>query len=560
MVQDDSSKPIGSGAATADRHRSPFRLTVILVVGLALTTLAVCALYIPYLGNKLVFDDGTLFTSLAVFDYAQTPFNLYPRTFPYFTLGFTEVEWHSIEAHRIVSLVLHLLNAFMMFRLCKVLLEQIEGISAEKALWLALLAANLFALNPVAVYGAAYLVQRTIVLALLFSLLSAWFYLRALRKDRWTDCLTAALFYALAIYSKEHAIMLPAAVVALSPLVLASRRLYEKKAALYLAACLPTALWVIYIHHSQIGVMYEEFAGNTLLQMGAGMPLDTALGRWFVSAVTQMGLFFEYLRYWLLPDVRTMSIDMRIDFAALWTAPLIALRIVAFVACPFVALWLLQRRNRLALLGTGLLYAWLMYLPELSAVRFQEPFVLYRNYLWAPAYLLLALAPLSGLNEKVLIALAIMALPILFVSAEGRLNSFESELKVWQDARAKLPNDNIAGADRIYYNTAHELIARNRSLEALANLRQAVNMNPANSSAILLMGQAYFEQHDYGNALVNIDRSLQLDSANGHAHYARGLVLERLGRSDDAFSEFSRSLTLGVEIAQLKLQAMRSAR
>jgi hypothetical protein len=551
-----------AAAHTATGRRQSRRYWTIMVLGLLFVTAATCALYIPYLGNKLVFDDGSLFTSLTVFDYAQTPFSIYPRAFPYFTLGFTEVEFRSIEAHRIVSLILHLLNAFMMFRVAKVLLEHIDGISREKALWLALLGAALFALHPVAVYGAAYLVQRTIVLALLFSLLSIWFYLRALRLDRWTDCLTAALFYTLAIFSKEHAIMLPAAVVTLSPIIHASRRAYQNKALLYWAACLPAAVWIIFATRHLVGSTYEPFVSNTLSQMSSGMPLDTALGRWFVSAVTQMGLFFEYLRLWLLPDVHAMSIDMRIDFAGLWTPTLIALRMLAFLAGPAAALWLLLRRGRLGLLGAGLLFAWLMYLPELAAVRFQEPIVLYRSYLWAPAFLLMAIALLSLLNAKGLASAALVCLPVLFFLAIDRLGSFANEYTAWQDAAAKLARDDIPGADRIYYNRAHELVQLRRNEEALSDLRKVIAIAPPssyNSYAQLLIGQAYYQSKDYEKAMAALERSLQLNSENGQAHFAYGLVLGHFGRKDDALREFTRSRDLGVVVAQLAIKKLQSA-
>ncbi|HTY98229.1 MAG TPA: glycosyltransferase family 39 protein, partial [Rhodocyclaceae bacterium] len=342
----------------ADEHRAALGRLALILGGLVAIAAAACALYLPFLDNKLVFDDATLFSTLKVFDFAQTPFNLSPRTFPYFTLGFVQVTWGGIEANRLVSLALHLCNAFLIYRLARLLVGRLDGVSATRAAGLALLAAAIFALHPVAVYGAAYLVQRTILFATLFSLLSVWFYLRGLARERYADAITAALFYGLAVFSKQHAIMVPAAAVVFSPLVRPDWRQHWRRAApylaLYLALCAPSGIWVVLVTKGIVGTMYEIDADAIAAQMGPDMALGSPLERWFVSAVTQAGLFFEYLRLWFAPDVGRMSIDLRVDFAAAWTWPLIALRIGAFLACLPACLWLLRRRGRAALFGAGL--------------------------------------------------------------------------------------------------------------------------------------------------------------------------------------------------------------
>ncbi|EFK97765.1 hypothetical protein LDC_0180 [sediment metagenome] len=75
---------------------------------------------------------------------------------------------------------------------------------------MSLLAALVFVMHPVAVYGAAYLIQRTILLATLFSLLSWLCVLRGLEERKPLWLWLSVLCYVDAVLSKEHAVMVPA--------------------------------------------------------------------------------------------------------------------------------------------------------------------------------------------------------------------------------------------------------------------------------------------------------------------------------------------------------------
>jgi len=212
-------------------------------IAAAAIALLTAALYLPFLGNPLVFDDLIFFRGQRFAHYALNPLGLELRLPPYFSLAMIEVLWSGVvQAQRTLSLILHVGVALALYR---VLLELQRVLApapspADEALR-AGIAAAAFSLHPVAVYGAGYLVQRSIVMATLFGLLSLVLYLRGLRQRRHADALSAALLYGLAVLSKEHAILLPAAVV---PLLLGAggeRRFALRHAALYLAACAPVA-------------------------------------------------------------------------------------------------------------------------------------------------------------------------------------------------------------------------------------------------------------------------------------------------------------------------------
>ena len=102
-----------------------------------------------------------------------------------------------------------------------------------------------------------------------------------------------------------------------------------------------------------------------------------------------MSFFFDYLQYWYFPDVRRLSIDMRVDFDRLWASWWFFPKVVLFLISPLICLFLFKRRGVVSVFAAGFLYSWIVFLTELVSVRFQEPFVLYRSYIWAPGYALM---------------------------------------------------------------------------------------------------------------------------------------------------------------------------
>src|SRR5581483_6629942 len=173
----------------ADIGRLPTWGCTVLITALA------CALYLPFLENPRVFDDWVFFSGERFFYYATHPFGLGLRLPPYFTLALTEVTIGGMPAHRLVSLALHLACSLMVFKLSWDLLRTVSVQDADgesRARTWSMVGASLFALHPVGVYAAGYLVERTIVVATLFSLASLLLFVRGLRRRSHGDALSAA--------------------------------------------------------------------------------------------------------------------------------------------------------------------------------------------------------------------------------------------------------------------------------------------------------------------------------------------------------------------------------
>jgi hypothetical protein len=518
-------------------------------VDLGVVALLAAALYGPFLGNPRVFDDRVLFSHPDFFARLATrPFGMELRVPAHFTLAFTEVAWGRMEAHRLISLALHIACAWILYRL----LQRLLGAASR----LPLAGALLFAVHPVAVYGAGYLAQRSIVLATLFGLLSILLFVRGLERRSHADAISAALLYTLAVLCKEHALLVPSVAVLALFFAGAERRFSLRHAAIYLVACAPAALFVVALVKSLIGTPYEQAFAAVTAQMDVAARTEVAQSPWLASALTQMGLFFKYLALWLLPSTSHMSIDLRIDFAATASGAWSALKVGAFLGYAAAAALLLRRGGRPAVIGFGLAYAWILFLVELSAVRFQEPFVLYRSYLWAPGIVIAVCGAASYLPRRLALGAALAAAAVCVVQAHERLQTFASPLALWEDAVAKL-EPGVPGGYRTMFQLGRELLYSGQPDKAIALADRCIAQYPVTPQCYLARGTIALQLERYEEALPYLTRAIELDPRSGIAHHHRGLALQELGERAAARAEYHLSEKLGFAGATTRLRLLR---
>lgn len=517
-----------------DRIKSPTWLTA---AALALIAALAAVLYLPYLGNPPIFDDRIFFSGYRFYEYARFPLGIGLRFPPYFSLAWVQVVFGGIETHRLVSLALHVGCAWALFALLR---------SLELRRFAAFAGAALFAVHPVAVYGAAYLTQRSIVVATLFALLSLLMFLRGLRSGSLSDAIVAALLYSLSVLSKEHAILLPAAVAALAPLARARLWFAVRYVSLFLVACAPAALMVVLFARGVIGEIYEPHFAS-IAPEGVSSP-------WMASALVQAALFFKYLYLWLLPSTADMALDLRIDFAQYW-APRVALpAVLCYVTTGALAIYLILRRGRLALPAWGFLYVWILFAVEFTAVRFQEPFVLYRSYLWAPGVAVAVAAGTDRVALRFLAAPLVAALTFLSWQAHDRLQTFSSGLAIWEDAVAKLPPGAVPGGYRPLYEVGREYLYTGRTKDAVDVTERCIRLYPRLFDCALARAAIQIEMRQYEKALPSIIYAIALRPRDGSARHHLGLVLENLGCRQESLAQYRLAITLHYREAEHRVQ------
>jgi tetratricopeptide (TPR) repeat protein len=100
-----------------------------------------------------------------------------------------------------------------------------------------------------------------------------------------------------------------------------------------------------------------------------------------------------------------------------------------------------------------------------------------------------------------------------------------------------------------YSHTGTKLAMKGQAHEALKFLSKAVELRPESSANHNALGNAYMILEWLDQALEEYDKAVVLDSANAEAVYNTGMILERLGRVDEAEIHFRRF----VEIAPRRL-------
>ena len=514
------------------------RVFVLLLVALCIVA------YAPFLANPYVFDDHNLFGKISFIDYTFQ-FTLAPRWLPYATLAHTQVMLDgSITAMRVGNLFLHAVNAVLVFVLLHELcLATSAGEDARRenlhALVVATVGAALLAVHPVAVYAVGYVAQRTILMSTLFMLLMLIAYLRWLRSGRTSLWVWSAIWYFLSVFSKEHSVAAPALAFLLTlvvqrPSIAVFRRLIAP-----FATYTAIALLVVSMVKGVLGVAYEPYALEMIKEAQDAGGADTLA--YPLSVFTQTYLFFKYMFLWVIPNVRWMSLDMREPLAtSLLAWPYLA-ALLGATCYTVAALGMVLRGGRIGLVGWLLLYPWIMFLTELSTIRVQEPFVLYRSYLWFPLFGALLPLALLRLNVKAIAALMVPILCLLVALSWNRLQSLSDTFLTWNDAAKLLVTGKEAGAGRIYFNRALALSAKGQKHEALVDMDRALELNPKLAPIHFAKAQVNFELQRYAEALKNLNQTIALNPLQANAFFARFVTLKRLGREVEALGDLRTS-------------------
>lgn len=440
----------------------------------------VVLLYSQFFGNPLVFDDLTFFQGQEYNDYLGKWFSFNLRWLPYATFVWTrEVLGDAMIWLRLGNLFIHLITTVTLFLFLRRLFERIIPVDmVNKTLspcWLAFFGALIFALHPVSVYAVGYLVQRTTLMATLFTLLTWRLFLEGIiREQRWW-LYVSALTYFLAVLSKEHAIMAPAVTLALLVLVTEQPKQHIKLVGSTFVLYALIGAFTVYQRHSLhiLGQAYEPIATELIGRLSGEFDPDLIYP---LSMLTQSFVFFKYLWVWIVPSPALMSVDICQNFALrLWSVPEI-LGLAGFIVYPVIAIRLLLQKGTKGLLGFALLCPWLLFFTELATVRIQEILVLYRSYLWMFGLF----AGLPFLCQKLtakqaavtLTGIALLLMPLSWL----RLDSFSHPLKLWDDAEHHIKDDKSCMVmDRILNNRGSELMELKRYPEAIADFNRSLS-------------------------------------------------------------------------------------
>jgi tetratricopeptide (TPR) repeat protein len=526
------------------------------VLGSALLVVGVFLLYAGSYRYQLVFDDKLL-NPVQLPEMWRACLGLNNRCVTYTTWGITyQAVGLDLFWFRAGNVLSHALVALALFLFLDRLFEAVRAGSPDRAVedtrakdrLLAFCGAVLFAVHPVTVYGVGYLVQRGTVLATLFGLLALAAFVRALAGEDRRYLWLAALSYIAAVLSKEHVIMLPAVAAAIA-LLLGKRVGGSRLERLVLggAVVIFGAVLIIRLGYL-IGTVPEYFTRELGAITATGESTFDPEQAYLGSAVTQTGLFFKYLLLWLVPYPGWMSVDLRAPIAnGPFEWPYV-LGIAAFLAYGAAAAWLVLRRGTLGLLGLALLFPWFLFFTEFVTSRIQEPFVLYRSYLWM-AGLPIALPFLARRLPPRAIVIGCAVLAIAFgAGMRERLATFENNLKLWDDVVRKNTRPDYLFVDRGYSNRAVALLREGRLDESLRDLEMTIKLNPRSSHAYVNRATVLRQKGDDTGALADLARAIELDPNFAEAHSEHCALLLKINELTSALASCDEALRLAPQL------------
>ena len=532
-----------------DRHR-----------GMLLSLLlAVFIVYLPYINNALFFDDLPFFSD-TVNRFVTDPWQLYSRWLPYISLAFTVNAFSNppLPLH-LGNVLLHFANTVLVFvllqQLCSLTLNRnkptanptisLPAFFTSPSNWGAWLGALAFACHPVAVYAVGYVVERSIVMATFFTLAMQLAYIHGLvsstRLQQAIWLVLCVLFYLCAVFSKEHSLMAPAVLAAITLLIKPYINVNWRALLVTWLGLIAIAIFVA-LRSRGIATTAEHDATSLFTQHGI---VSTTENVHLLSLITQAGLFFKYVFLWLLPNPAWMSIDMREPFASTLWAWQNWVKVGCFMAYGAIALKLLLKRGKMGLLGFALLYPWLLFFIEFSSVRVQEPFVLYRSYLWAPGVLLLIPLALDCLPKRkiVIIAFVVVILALIPLSW-NRLNVFSDEYKLWNDAALLLKSESQPGAARIFYNRGLAELHQQKPKAAVQDFKRVLAIDPTIYQAHENLGSAYLATGQFKDALASLNKAIAIKPDDAQAYFAKAFALKRLNDKAGAIEALTKSCAL----------------
>ncbi len=490
-------------------------------------------------------------------NYYRPAFLLLMRT------GYARFGTHALGWH-LLSITMHLLVTWLTYVMVRKMTGQFT---------IAWLAALIFGVHPVHHEVVAWISGTTESLFAIFFLLAFLAYLQSREGSKILWMTVSCVLYALALLSKETAIVLPALVFThawigydlaeIEGRLLSARRLRS--------AFAPAVLFL------PIALLYLLARNKVLSGLGHSIVPISPL-TWLL---TLPSILLFYVRNWFFPFRLSEFYDL------FYQPKLSVAHVLLPLAVPFalaLVLWIL--RNRLGTKPVGYAVAWIVIplLPALDTFVFKPDELVHDRYLYLPsvgAALLVALLIDRALRSRrvifgqpIHVVVTGLALATFLASFAGYAASFwRSDYALFLRADQIAPLNSTAMNDlAVEMIGRHEMDGAQKLLEmgyrnnpgdyhfqlnlgrmyyrrgdfrkAESFLLQVRELEPNLPDAYILMGQIQLKQDRPKEAQESMRQAVQLNPYSAPTHAIYGAVLALNGDCTDADQQFQAALTL----------------
>jgi tetratricopeptide (TPR) repeat protein len=442
-----------------------------------------------------------------------------------------------VTGYHLTNMTIHFLTALSLLFVILDLYRspQLKHIPPANAYLIAILAAVLWAVNPIQTQAVTYIVQRMASLAAMFFILGLYFYVKGRNSGHSLRqiCLYTGCFisYILATGSKENAVLMPLSLVLIETVFFQDlslpqtrKRIYQTATAVCLAVLLIGSL--LFMQGEPFSI-FKSYAGRSF----------SLLER----VLTEPRVLVFYLSQIFYPMPHRLSIEHDFSVSTSLLEPWTTLPAICLIGL-LIGLGIFQIQKR-PIFAFGILFYFLNHLIESSILPLELVFE-HRNYLpslflfWPLTAAMIRLLDSYRFKKSFMFAslAAFMALLILGLGFGTYIRNMDwaTEKTLWEDAIKKAPGRARPAYSlaKYYYKAGNSEIAMalfNKSLFSRAS-------KPKYSRALALNGMAgiYYRQKNYEKVIELSRRALASYPGFEAASFNAALACIKAGRWKEA--------------------------
>ncbi|MFH1791185.1 MAG: tetratricopeptide repeat protein [Candidatus Omnitrophota bacterium] len=432
------------------------------------------------------------------------PLQIMSYTADYFLWGL------DVKGYHVTNMLLHISAAIALLWLLNLLFQDMP---------LSLIACALFVTHPVHTEAVTYISGRADPLAALFLMLGLVCYIKYVDKPAASPLFFMALCYAMALLSRESAMIFPA----LAGLChLASKR--KMRAEPFIIMALLSAVFLFIRHEALRNIVFGEPAGGTFAERIPGF--FAALAGYFRILIVPYGLHLGY------GDKVFAVVSFRV---------LAGLSVFIILCGAWMKAWRSRGRERVVLFSLSWFFITL--LPQSNLYPVSAYMAEHWLYLPSMGFFLVMAWGLVNLYRKNTVvcrasaAVIVSALVIYYASVTRKQNAYWNDPMAFYIATIRYEKDN----PKLYNNLGKLYEERGDAAEAVRMYSRALAIKP-DCIAYYNLGNAYMKGGFYRDAVSAYKASVGLRPGFSEAFFNMGAAYECLGEKDEAVWAYRKAL------------------
>jgi tetratricopeptide (TPR) repeat protein len=148
---------------------------------------------------------------------------------------------------------------------------------------------------------------------------------------------------------------------------------------------------------------------------------------------------------------------------------------------------------------------------------------------------MLANCPLEAITKRFLF----LAIGVVFLVGLNEISPFAPLIRVWLN-----PKTSIADYANVFNNRGNAYHDKKDYGRAIADYTKAIEIDPNNANAYKNRGDAYDDEKDYDRAIADYTKAIEIDPKYANVHYNRGLTYSNKKDYDRAIADYTKAIEI----------------